>query len=495
MAKKSATITKPPVVTIMGHVDHGKTTLLDHIRHTNLTASEAGGITQAIGAYQITHRDQPITFIDTPGHAAFSKMRARGAAVTDIVVLVVAADDGVMPQTKESIRHIKESGVPVIVAINKIDVKGAVPEMAKAQLVEEGINVEGYGGNTPVVEISAIKGTNIDKLLDTILALAEIEELTSDPNAPLEAVVIESQMRKNLGPVATLLVSQGTLKLRDELVSLQTPPVTGKARRLSDSAGRPVNQAGPSTPVEVLGLSDVPSAGSLFTTPDNLQHIQTTTNSQAVEADIPSSTPIAPAAFSEEETPASIQIILNADTRGSLEAIRQNLADEVQFIKTGTGPVTESDVLLAQTTDAVIIAFNVPVARSAKKLADIERVPIHSYTIIYKLLEDFEQQVLKLLEPTIDEQELGKAKVIQTFQMKGDIIAGCRVTSGALSLNDKLHLLRGKKIITDVRLTSLKQGKVDVNRVEAVTECGLITKPQIQFKPDDELIAFTKASS
>ncbi len=502
--------TKPPVVTIMGHVDHGKTTLLDYIRKSNITTKEAGGITQAIGAYQIQRGDQKITFIDTPGHAAFSKMRSRGASVTDIVILVVAADDGVMPQTKESIRHIKSAAAPLIVAINKVDLKNAVPEMVKAQLVEEGINVEGYGGDTPFVEISARDGKGVDKLLDTIQALAELQEITADPNGPLKASVIESSLKKNVGPVATLLVQQGTLKIGQEITSVSKDPITGKIKRLLTDSGKAINQALPATPVEVLGLKQVPAAGSLFTTSKDLptvqkelkelEELEIATNPNQPETDLkpeenqpaPNDEQESPEEDQEQEERPNIQIILNADTKGSLEAIQQNLPEEVTILQANTGQVTESDVMLAQTTSSVIIAFNVPIDRSAKKLAEVERVPLKPYKIIYKLLEDFESQILKLLEPTIDEQELGRAKVKALFDIKDSLIAGCIVTSGKMSLGDKVHLRRDDKIITDATISSLKQGKVDAKEITQDQECGIVLKPRLNIQENDIIQAFTK---
>ncbi len=522
--KKNKTIRtttpKPPVVTIMGHVDHGKTTLLDHIRNSNITKGEAGGITQHIGAYQITHSGKKITFIDTPGHAAFSKMRARGAAVTDIIILVVAADDGVMPQTKESIRHIKESHVPVIVAINKIDLKNAVPEMAKAQLVQEGIQVDGYGGNVPVIEISAAKGTNIDKLLDTILVLSEVEEITASPNHSLQAVVIEASRQKNQGPIATLLVQDGTLHRGQDLTSvLLQPPIIGKAKRLTSDIGAILTSAGPSTPVILLGLKSVPPAGTIFTHPDSATELTvklapkteptaslepTTEESPPPESSpekssspptppsdsLDSPTPEPAATPEETEEPISIKIILKADTHGSLEAVRQNLADEVDIISNSTGEVTESDVLMAKDTGAVIIAFHTPLSSSARKLAKVEKVPIKHYQIIYKLLEDFESQVLKLLEPTIDEEELGRAKVQTIFTIREATIAGCKVKSGKLTSGDTIHLKRGEKIIADSKISSLKQGKIDAKSIDAPEECGIILKPSLKIQEGDILIAF-----
>lgn len=492
-------ITKPPVVTIMGHVDHGKTTLLDHLRHSRIAAKEAGGITQHIGAYQVDFQGQPITFIDTPGHAAFSKMRAHGASITDIVILVVAADDGVKPQTKEAVRLIKQGNLPVIVAINKMDLKTAVPEMVKAQLVEEGLNVEGYGGNVPFVEISAREGTGVDRLLETILLLAELEELKADLNAPLEAVVLESALKRNQGPMATVLVTNGTLKQGEEIRTVGLDRVVdGKVKRLMNDVGKIVPTAGPSQAVEVLGFNDVPPAGVVLTHPDTVEAIQAAltdrTVLQAAAAEKVAKSKTTSDEMSDEEKP-EIRIILLADTQGSLEAIAQNLSDEVTIIHASTGEVSESDVLMAQNTKSLIIAFNVKVNTSAKRLAEIEKVKIVSYKIIYELLEEFEQKVLKLLEPTIDEEEVGIAKVKAIFDIRGEKIAGCVVTKGAMSVSDKVHLKRNDQIVADARIVSLKQGKVDVKKVEENNECGLVLKPELDLKENDYIQAFKKLDS
>lgn len=494
MPKKASQslVPKPPVVTIMGHVDHGKTTLLDYIRHSRIAAREAGGITQQIGAYQIDHQGKPITFIDTPGHAAFSKMRAHGASITDIVVLVVAADDGVKPQTKEAIRLIKTGKIPVVVAINKIDLKNAVPEMAKAQLAEEGLAVEGYGGDVPVVEISAQEGLHVDKLLETILVLAELEELTTDPQASLEAVVIESGLKRNQGATASFLITAGQLKQGDEIASVGlTPRVEGKVKRLLADTGEIVDQVGPSQAVEVLGLKEVPPAGTLFTHPQTVAELEEKVVNRQHQA-AADKVAAAKKAAAEDEVKQEIKIVLIGDTQGSLEAIAQNVSDEVTIIHAATGDVSESDVLMAHNTKSIIVAFNVKVTSSAQRLAEIEKVKILSYKIIYKLLEEFEQQVLHLLEPTIDEVETGIAKVKAIFNIRGENIAGCVVTKGALTLNDRVHLKRNDQIVADARIVSLKQGKVDVKKVEVDTECGLVLKPQLDLQENDYLQAYKK---
>jgi len=494
--KKETSIVKPPVVTIMGHVDHGKTTLLDYLRKSRIASREAGGITQHIGAYQVKHQDKEVTFIDTPGHAAFSKMRAHGARVTDIIVLVVAADDGVKPQTKEAVKLIKEGKVPVVVAINKIDLKTAVPEMVKAQLVEAGLPVEGYGGDVPVVEISARDGLNVDKLLETILVLAEIEELKADVDAPLEAVVLESALKRNQGPTATLLITNGTLRHGDEITTVGIAnPVDGKVKRIMNDVSEIIQAAGPSQAVEVLGFHDVPPAGAVLTTLDSVDKIAPKVEKQSQQAAAANKVALSKTATEEPEDgeeKKEIKVIILADTQGSLEAIAQNLSEEVTIIHAATGEVSESDVMMAQHTDSLIIGFNVKVNTSAKRLAEIEQVRIRSYKVIYELLEEFEKKVLKMLEPTIDEEELGMAKVKAVFNIRGDSIAGSVVTKGALSVNDKVHLRRNDRIIRDSRIVSIKQGKVDVKKVEKDTECGIVFKPQLDLKEDDYIQAFTK---
>lgn len=500
-------LVKPPVVAIMGHVDHGKTTLLDKIRHTKVTESEHGGITQHIGAYQIDRNGGKITFIDTPGHAAFSKMRQHGAMVTDIAILVVAADDGVKPQTKESIRHIKTAGVPVIVAINKMDVRGASPEMVKAQLVEDGINVEGYGGSVPVVEISARDGVGIDKLLDTVLILAELEEFKADPNAPLEAVVIESEMKKNQGPTASVIVKNGTLKAASKLSIVSGEHFAGTARRLISDSGHTLSEATPSTPVQIIGLKTVPPVGTILTTQENgfvapviktieepivaVEDTPTLPEFEKIESPTDTTLPVSESPEESKEK-ISIKIILKSDTLGTLDAIAQNLGSEVTLLDKSVGDVTDSDVLMAESTGAAIIAFNVRIPSSVKKLAIANQIPIRSYNIIYKLLEDFEKQVLKLLEPTIDEEQLGVAIVRATFTIRDQTVAGCAIDSGAVTINSRVHLKRDKKIITDATVISLKQGKEDVKIAKAGTECGIVLKPRLDIKVGDKIISYKK---
>lgn len=497
MSAVKTSTTKAPVVTIMGHVDHGKTSLLDFIRKSRLTQKEAGGITQRIGAYQVEFQGMPITFIDTPGHAAFSKMRAHGAKITDIIVLVVAADDGVKPQTKEAIQLIKKGNIPVVVAINKVDVKGASPDMVKAQLIEEGIYVEGYGGNTPVVEVVAREGKNVDKLLETIQLLAELEELTADPQAPLEAVVIDATLSKTQGPVATLLINSGSLRVGDDLSNVTGADTLVKVKRLKTDTGTVIDQAIPGQAVEVLGFKSVPAAGQVFTKTSTKQLLTEKYQKEqeidekpvVVDTEAETSEPVMP----EVKESSGIRIILLADNQGSLEAILQNLGEEVEIIAARTGQVTESDIMLADSTQSVIVAFATTITTSARKLARVEKVKISEYQVIYELLEDFEKQVLKFMEPTIDEIETGKAKVKAIFNIKAETVAGCVVTSGTIRLNDRIHLIRDEKIIADSKVVSLKQGKVDVSSVAENSECGIVLKPQLALQESDHIQAYTKA--
>lgn len=509
-AKKAPVLARAPIVAILGHVDHGKTTLLDALRQTNLVAKEHGGITQHIGAYQVEHQGKPITFIDTPGHAAFSKMRARGANVTDIVVLVVAANDGVKPQTVESIKHIKAAKAPIIVAINKTDVTGASPDMVKAQLTEHEVFVEGYGGQTPAVEISALKKKGLDQLLEMIILLAEVEELESHPEKPLDAIIIESEKDKRRGPVATAIVKQGTLKMGDTVFA---GTQEFKIRAMFDHLGKLARKAIPGQPVEIMGFKDVPQVGSSITPakvepeeedkkPDKTTKKEdeqpkkkvvrkgtegkgkkAKESQKKVEEDEPQ----------EEEEKPTINLVLKADTAGTLEAIIQSIGqEEISLVGQGIGPVNESDILLAQATEALVIAFNVSTTTTAKRLAGIENITIKRFNIIYELLEYLEKKVLKLLEPTIDEEETGSAKIAMRFEIRGDIIAGCEVNSGKINSGSLVHLERDKKAIADSKIKSLKSGKDNVKTVKAGNECGIVLDPQIDFKVGDVIKSYRK---
>ena len=505
--KKASTLTRAPIVAILGHVDHGKTTLLDALRQTNLVAKEHGGITQHIGAYQVEYQGKPITFIDTPGHAAFSKMRARGANVTDIVVLVVAANDGVKPQTVESIKHIKAAGAPIIVAINKIDVTGASPDMVKAQLTEHEVFVEGYGGQTPAVEISALKKEGLDQLLEMIILLAEVEELESHPSKPLDAIIIESEKDKRRGPVATAIVKQGTISMGD---SVFVGTQEFKVKAMFDHMGKLVRKAIPGQPVEVMGFKQVPQVGSSIT-PSLVEPEEKKEDSTKDEKDKQKSKKKAIRKGTEgkgkkakeaeevedeepeEEEKPTINLVLKADTAGTLEAIIASIGqEEISLVGQGIGPVNESDILLAQATEAVVITFNVSTTTSAKRLAQIENITIERFNIIYELLEYLEKKVLKLLEPTIDEEETGTAKISMRFDIRGEAIAGCEVTSGKVNSGNLVHLERDKNNLADSRIKSLKSGKDDVKTVKAGNECGIILDPQIDFKVGDVIRSYRK---
>jgi translation initiation factor IF-2 len=501
MAKKKLTsniLARPPIVAILGHVDHGKTTLLDTIRKTHVTKTEAGGITQHIGAYQAEYLDNKITFIDTPGHAAFSKMRARGAQVTDLVILVIAATEGLKPQTVESIKHIKDAGVPLIIALNKSDLPGASSDMVKSQLTEHEIFAEGYGGQTPAVEISALKGTGIDHLLDMIILVAQVEEITSMPGSPLKAVIIESHLNKHRGPLATAIVKEGTLKRGDKIYLDETEI---KVRALFNHLAQALDQALPGDPVEIMGFNQVPQVGSILTaTPQAPQIIAPPPTPE--ETPPPTPEPAAEALDSDEveteKTPPeekakklTVNVIVKADTTGTLEAIVQNIAsDELIVINQGIGAVTESDVLMAQATQASIIAFSVPVTETAKRLARIEKVRIKSFEIIYQLLEFLEEKVLELIEPTINEEVISEAKVAAVYHIKGDNIAGCKVKSGKLVRGDLAHVLRHGAIVKSGKIRSLKQGKEDIKEVTTGGECGVILQPMFDFQVDDMIQSY-----
>lgn len=468
--------TRPPVVAILGHVDHGKTSLLDYIRKTKVAAGEAGGITQHIGAYQASHNGNKITFIDTPGHAAFSKMRSRGAQVTDFVVLVVAANDGVKPQTIESIAHIKASNVPFLVAINKIDLPEASVDKVKAQLTEHEVFVQGYGGGVEVVEVSAKTGQGIDTLLDTLLLMAEVEELQADPSGSLEAVVIESVKDARSGVEATVLVKSGTLRERDDIF---TPSVKGKVKRMTDATGAVLKEVLPGTPVEVLGFEDIPEVG------------QTVTGShqEALQVEEKLQAAFDPSAFLAVQTP-KLKLVLKSDTVGTLQALEQQLGDNVQVIAASVGDVTESDILLAESLGAKVIGFNVAHSKKLKSLAQEHGVKVKVYKIIYDLLESLEREVLRLIEPTIDEVVTGEAEVMQIFEMKGEKIAGCKVISGEIKKTDKIHLKRGDEIVADPKIKTMRHGKDEIDKVRVGDECGLVFTRFSSFQAGDKIVAF-----
>lgn len=466
--------TRPPIVTIMGHVDHGKTTLLDAIRQSRVAAGETGGITQHIGAYQIEHQGKKITFIDTPGHAAFKSMRQQGANVTDIVVLVVAGTEGIKPQTVESIKLIQSSHCQLIIAANKRDLTGFSADMIKAQLSEHQIFCEGYGGQTPLVQISALKKEGITDLLDMIQLVAEMENFQADPDIAIEAAIIESGMDRRRGPVASVILKQGSLKLGDQ-VYLGSEPV--KIRAMFDDLHQLVRQATPGSPVEIIGFKSVPQVGSIIT---SLPQAVIVSNHAAVELQ------------PEDVDKPQCNLIIKTDTEGTLEAVKSSISPDITIIEASVGPVVESDVLLAGSTKAEIISFAVPITASAKRLAEIEHITIVSFAIIYKLLEYLEDKMLKLMEPTIDEIELGQAEVLAIFDMKGDHIAGCKIVSGEIAKNHRLHLIRDGKIITDPKIRSLKRGKEDIPLAKAGSECGIVFSGHVDFHINDVLKSYKK---
>jgi translation initiation factor IF-2 len=478
---------RAPVVTIMGHVDHGKTTLLDKIRNANVVAGEAGGITQHIGAYQVEIPTGRITFLDTPGHAAFTKMRARGAQVTDIVVLMVAADDGVMPQTIEAINHAKAADVPIIVAINKIDKENADVQRTMSQLSEQELVAESWGGDTIMVEMSAQQNLGVDDLLEQLLVVAELEELTANPEGRAKGVVLEANLDTGRGPVATILIDKGTLKVGDPIVA---GPSWGRVRAMIDSTGKQVKEAGPSTPVQVLGLSSVPNAGDEFrvapdektarTVGDAREQRQRLT-AQRGDARVQRGVKLEDI-FSQIQAGevATLNLVLKADVQGSLEAVTESLRrlerDTVKlaFVHRAVGGVTENDIQLAAATNATIIGFNVRPDRKARDLADAEHVEIRTYEIIYKLLEDIERAMVGLLAPEFEEVVTGEAEVREVFKVpKIGSIAGCQVRSGVITRGSKVRFIREGVIIWKGAISSLRRFKDDVREVREGFECGI----------------------
>jgi len=483
---KSKPNQRAPVITVMGHIDHGKTTLLDAIRETNQAARESGGITQHIGAYKVTHQGRPLTFIDTPGHAAFAAMRSRGTKVTDLVILVVDAVEGVKPQTKESLDHIKAAGVPFLVAINKIDLPDAAPDKVKSQLAEAEVLVEGYGGKVVAVPVSAKTKKGLDQLLEMTLLSADFLDLPSKPEADLAAAIIESELDRRKGPLATVIVKAGTIKVGGDLVA---GPTSGRARAIFDENGQNLAQILPGEPGQILGFRHVPPVGATVTS-----HAP---EGQALEeSSVRLRGGVAPAAHLEGETSneneKSLKLILKADASGTLEAIKQNLEDSVTLVSSAVGDVSEADVLLAQSTGAQILAFRVKTSSSAAKLAEIEGITVTSHQLIHELLDDVSQKVLKLMEPTIDEDILGEAKIIAEFTVGGQKIAGCEVTAGKLTVGDKVHLVRGQDQLLDAKIKSLHQGKDTVDKVKKGEQGGVAFTTELDFKVKDKLIAFKK---
>ncbi len=492
---------RAPVVTVMGHVDHGKTSLLDAIRETEVAAGEAGGITQHIGASQVSINGRRIVLVDTPGHEAFTRMRARGAKVTDIVVLVVAADDGVMPQTQEAIDHAKAAGVPIVVAINKVDKPEAQVERVKRQLSERGLTPEDWGGDTVMVEVSAKKKQNLEKLLEMILLVAEMRELKANSSSPATGTVLESRVDKGRGPVATVLVQNGTLHTGDVFIC---GAVYGKVRAMFDDRGRPVKEAGPSTPVEVLGLQGIPEAGDHFQVADEAKarHIVEYRQSKIREATLAKTagSRITLDQLHEQLKAGEVKelpIVIKADVQGSVEVLSEMLTklsnDEVKLkiIHASVGAVSETDVLLASASNAIVIAFNVRPERKAADLAQQENVDIRTHTIIYEVSDEIKKAMEGLLEPVIKETNLGHAVVRDTFRIKGvGMIAGCHVQDGIMKRDAPVRVLRDGVVIYTGKVSSLRRFKEDASEVRAGFECGVGVSNFADVKVGDVLECF-----
>ncbi len=492
-------VSRPPIITIMGHVDHGKTSLLDYIRKTQVTKGEAGGITQHIGAYTITLNGNPITFLDTPGHEAFTSMRARGAQVTDIAILVVAADDGIMPQTIEAINHAKQAKVPIIVAVNKIDRPGANPDRVLQQLTEHDVTPEQWGGETPVVNVSAKTGQGVEELLEQILVRAEFEELRANPNRNARGTIIEAKLDKGLGKIATILVQTGTLHVGDNVVA---GICTGKIRAMIDDKGRKVKTAGPSMPVSVTGWDDVPEAGDRIDVVADEKFARELAEERKLKL----------ASAQQQSTSVSlndlfdkiskgelksVKLIIKADVQGSVEAVKQSLAklgnDEVtiDIIHSAVGGIKESDVLLAETAGAIIIGFNVRPDTNAKTLAAQKKIDIRFYDIIYNAIEDIEKAVKGLLEPKFREVILGSAEIRRVYKIKGvGTIAGCYVVDGKIARNAKARLIRNGTVEYTGEIASLRHEKDDVKEMARGFECGVTLTNYQDIKEGDVIEAF-----
>ena len=501
-------VVRPPVVTVMGHVDHGKTSLLDAIRETDVAAGEAGGITQHIGAYKvrISKADSPafgreIVFLDTPGHEAFTRMRARGAKVTDIVVVVVAADDGVMPQTLEAIDHAKAANVPIIVAVNKIDKPEAQPDRVKKQLGDRGLVPEAWGGNTVFVDVSAKKRMNLDLLLEMICLVSDIGNLRATPDRTAVGTVIESKLDRGRGAVSTVLVQNGTLRLGNSFIVGNT---FGKIRAMFDDHGRAIVEAGPSTPVEVLGLEGIPDAGDVFLVVadrDKAKGIAQYRKMKDREAQLSKSSRISLEGLSEQIKLAGtkeLPIILKGDVQGSVEVLAESLQGmstdkvRVKVIHTGVGAITESDILLASASNAIVIGFNVRPERKGTELAEQEGVDIRLHSIIYELQDEMKRAMLGLLEPVIKETAQGKAEIINVFRIpKVGVIAGCKITDGYVRRDSEVRLMRDGVQVYKGKLSSLKRFKDDASEVRSGMECGMAIQNFSDVKVGDTIEAFS----
>jgi translation initiation factor IF-2 len=504
---ETGAVTRPPVVTIMGHVDHGKTTLLDSIRHANVAEGEAGGITQHIGAYKVTIQDpnspaygREIVFLDTPGHEAFTRMRARGAKVTDIVVLVVAADDGVMPQTLEAIDHAHAAGVPIIVAVNKIDKPDAVPDRVKKQLADRGLMPEDWGGSTVFVDVSAKQKTNLNLLMEMICLVADMQELKANPDRSSSGVVLEAKLDRGRGPVATMLIQQGTLRTGDYFV---VGNVFGRVRAMFDDRGNSLEEAKPATPVEILGLEGLPQAGDQMVVVNDREKargIADYREMKAREAALAKTSRVSLEKLAEDMKTAGqkeLNIILKGDVQGSVEVLNDLLTKmsnekvKIKVIHTGVGAITETDVLLASASNAIIIGFNVRPERKAQELADQEKVDVRLHSIIYELQDEIRAAMTGLLEPVIKETYQGRAEVRETFRIpKVGMIAGCYVQDGHIKRDAEVRLLRDNVVVFKGKIASLRRFKDDVSEVRNGMECGIGIQNYGDVKVGDVIEAF-----
>ena len=484
---------RPAIVTIMGHVDHGKTTLLDYIRSTRVAEGEAGGITQAIGAYQTEKDGHKITFIDTPGHAAFTQMRARGASVTDIVVIIVAADDGVMPQTKEAIDHAKSAGVPIIVAVNKIDKPNINIERVYTEMSENGITPESWGGEYPFINLSAKTGEGVDTLLETILAIAEVKELKANPNRYALGAVIEEKLDKNVGGLSSFLILNGTLRLGDPVVVGTT---YGKVRTMKNDKGESIVEAGPSTPVEITGLNDTPKAGDKFMAFETIEEAKEVAekrkNIEKEKSNVKKTLSLDELFESVNAGQKEVAVVLKADVRGSEEAVKSALENikvkdvRVKVIRSGIGPISESDIVLASASKAIVIGFNVVSSSDAKAMAKEYGIEIRCYTIIYKLVEDVEAALNGMLDPEYEEKIIGSATIRQIFKFsKVGNIAGVYVTDGIVKNNANVRVIRDGKILIDTKISSIQRGKDQAKEVKKGFECGITLEKYDDFKEGD----------
>ena len=476
-------VDRPPVVAVLGHVDHGKTTLLDQIRHTDVAGGEAGGITQRTGAYQVTVNGQKISFLDTPGHEAFTSMRARGAQVTDIVVLVVAADDGVMPQTREAINHAKAAGVQIIVALNKVDKSNANPDRVLEELANEDLQPEAWGGDTIVVPMSALEGTGVEELLDNILVVAELEQYQANPKGRCIGTIVESELDKHRGVTATLLVQNGTLNKGDTIIVGNT---WGRIKAMFDYEGNAIKSAGPSTPVVILGLNDAPEAGDVFERVKTDRAAKRIVEERIAETDRTAQAPARRMSLDdlfariEQGETKTLNIIVRADMQGTLEPVVNSLQEleneevELKVLQAAIGDISESDIMLAEASDAIVIGFSVGVDKAAQVRAEQSGVEIRKYNIIYKMIEDIEDAITGMLEPIYEDFTIGHAEVLKLFKLRRGMIAGCQVQDGVVKRNASARVLRnGEVVIQSTKIDTLRRFEEDVAEVRAGFECGI----------------------